>query len=58
MKNGVMDIKLFEYDEAFGTSLKMNKRQRMLSQDSSMTQCAAKMSSRDELIRRMRTTVP
>ena len=46
MKNGVMDIKLFEYDEAFGTSLKMNKRQRMLSQDSSMTQCAAKMSSR------------
>ncbi|GAA5840448.1 hypothetical protein JCM11251_006563 [Rhodosporidiobolus azoricus] len=34
---GVMDTKLFEYDEAFGTMVRMSKKQRMLAGDSSMT---------------------
>ncbi|GAA6049858.1 hypothetical protein JCM3770_004218 [Rhodotorula araucariae] len=36
-KNGIMDVQLFTYDDAFGTRLNMNKCQRMLAQDSSMT---------------------
>ncbi|GAA6042230.1 hypothetical protein JCM8097_005107 [Rhodosporidiobolus ruineniae] len=34
---GYMDMRLFEYDECFGTSVRMNKKQRMLAGDSSMT---------------------
>ncbi|BGP37660.1 bleomycin hydrolase [Rhodotorula kratochvilovae] len=35
--HGIMDVRLFDYDDAFGTRLNMDKRQRMLAQDSSMT---------------------
>ncbi|BGP13569.1 bleomycin hydrolase [Rhodosporidiobolus nylandii] len=34
---GIMDVRLFEYNEAFGTQVRMNKKQRLLSGDSSMT---------------------
>ncbi|GAA5905653.1 hypothetical protein JCM6882_008738 [Rhodosporidiobolus microsporus] len=34
---GVMDTRLFEFDEAFGTMVRMSKKQRMLAGDSSMT---------------------
>ncbi|GAA6003281.1 hypothetical protein JCM10207_001841 [Rhodosporidiobolus poonsookiae] len=34
---GIMDMRLFDYDDAFGVSLDMNKRQRLVSYDSSMT---------------------
>jgi aminopeptidase C len=33
-----MDMKLFEYDDAFGTVLGMDKKERLLARDSSMTQ--------------------
>lgn len=39
MMNGVMDMRLFEYDEAFGTTVKMDKKERLMIYESSMTQC-------------------
>ncbi|BGO99973.1 bleomycin hydrolase [Rhodotorula toruloides] len=35
--NGVMDMRLFEYDEAFGTTVKMDKKERLMIYESSMT---------------------
>ncbi|GAA5865875.1 hypothetical protein JCM8547_005743 [Rhodosporidiobolus lusitaniae] len=34
---GIMDMKLFEFNEAFGTVVQMDKKQRLLARDSSMT---------------------
>lgn len=34
-----MDMRLFEYDEAFGTTVKMDKKERLMIYESSMTQC-------------------
>ncbi|GAA5988678.1 hypothetical protein JCM11641_006501 [Rhodosporidiobolus odoratus] len=36
-QDGIMDMRLFEYDEAFGTVVRMSKKQRLLASDSSMT---------------------
>lgn len=38
--HGILDTALYSYDDAFGTSVKMKKSQRLESGDSSMTQCA------------------
>lgn len=35
---GYMDIRLFEYEACFGTTLNMDKRQRLMTEDSAMDQ--------------------
>lgn len=35
---GVMDLNLYHYDDALGTKVKMTKKERLISGDSSMTQ--------------------
>lgn len=44
--NGVMDMRLFEYDEAFGTTVKMDKKERLMIYESSMTQCVVSIAVR------------
>ncbi|GAA5922344.1 hypothetical protein JCM3775_005698 [Rhodotorula graminis] len=55
MKNGIMDQKLYDYDDAFGTRLRMDKRHRLLSGDSSMTHAmmftAVHLDDRDRSVR-------
>lgn len=44
-----MDMRLFEYDEAFGTTVKMNKKERLMIYESSMTQLRPLPASDDVL---------
>jgi bleomycin hydrolase len=41
-----MDMRLFEYDEAFGTTVKMDKKERLMIYESSMTQCVVSIAVR------------